>query len=152
MAIIPLSAPRLKRVVPLIVAVALLMENVDSSVLSTSLPAMAVDLATDPIHLKLVLTSYLLALAVFIPASGWAADRFGARVVFRGAILVFALGSVGITLAAMVLELCGTSAPDLGNFPYVFALVADLAFASALIFARLHPDARQNLVKAKATR
>ena len=65
MAIIPLSAPRLKRVVPLIVAVALLMENVDSSVLSTSLPAMAVDLATDPIHLKLVLTSYLLALAVF---------------------------------------------------------------------------------------
>ena len=94
MAIIPLSAPRLKRVVPLIVAVALLMENVDSSVLSTSLPAMAVDLATDPIHLKLVLTSYLLALAVFIPASGWAADRFGARVVFRAAILVFALGSV----------------------------------------------------------
>ena len=83
MAIIPLSAPRLKRVVPLIVAVALLMENVDSSVLSTSLPAMAVDLATDPIHLKLVLTSYLLALAVFIPASGWAADRFGARVVSR---------------------------------------------------------------------
>jgi MFS family permease len=152
MAIIPLSAPRLKRVVPLIVAVALLMENVDSSVLSTSLPAMAVDLATDPIHLKLVLTSYLLALAVFIPASGWAADRFGARVVFRAAILVFALGSVGITLAAMVLELCGTSAPDLGNFPYVFALVAGLAFASALIFARLHPDAGQNLVKAKATR
>ena len=156
MAIIPLSAPRLKRVVPLIVAVALLMENVDSSVLSTSLPAMAVDLATDPIHLKLVLTSYLLALAVFIPASGWAADRFGARVVFRAAILVFALGSVGIALAAMVLELCGalrgTSAPDLGNFPYVFALVAGLAFASALIFARLHPDAGQNLVKAKATR
>jgi MFS family permease len=152
MAIIPLSAPRLKRVVPLIVAVALLMENVDSSVLSTSLPAMAVDLATDPIHLKLVLTSYLLALAVFIPASGWAADRFGARVVFRAAILVFALGSVGITLAAMVLELCGTSAPDLGNFPYVFALVAGFAFASALIFARLHPDAGQNLVKAKATR
>jgi MFS family permease len=99
MAIIPLSAPRLKRVVPLIVAVALLMENVDSSVLSTSLPAMAVDLATDPIHLKLVLTSYLLALAVFIPASGWAADRFGARVVFRAAILVFALGSVACGLS-----------------------------------------------------
>ena len=99
MAIISLSAPRLKRAVPLIVAVALLMENVDSSVLSTSLPAMAVDLATDPIHLKLVLTSYLLALAVFIPASGWAADRFGARVVFRAAILVFALGSVACGLS-----------------------------------------------------
>lgn len=99
MAPITLSAPRLKRVVPLIVAVALLMENIDSSVLSTSLPAMAVDLATDPIHLKLVLTSYLLALAVFIPASGWAADRFGARVVFRAAILVFALGSVACGLS-----------------------------------------------------
>ena len=92
-------APRLSRVVPLIVAVALLMENIDSSVLSTSLPAMALDLATDPIHLKLVLTSYLLALAVFIPASGWAADRFGARVVFRAAILVFALGSVACGLS-----------------------------------------------------
>lgn len=99
MAAINLSAPRLSRVVPLIVAVALLMENIDSSVLSTSLPAMAVDLATDPIHLKLVLTSYLLALAVFIPASGWAADRFGARVVFRAAILVFALGSVACGLS-----------------------------------------------------
>ncbi|MEI6800324.1 MAG: MFS transporter, partial [Pseudomonadota bacterium] len=90
MAQITLSAPRLTRVVPLIVAVALLMENIDASVLSTSLPAMAVDLATDPIHLKLVLTSYLLALAVFIPASGWAADRFGARTIFRAAIVVFA--------------------------------------------------------------
>lgn len=94
MTVVPLSAPRLTKVVPLIVAVALLMENIDSSVLSTSLPAMSVDLATDPIHLKLVLTSYLLALAVFIPASGWAADRFGARVIFRAAIVVFALGSV----------------------------------------------------------
>ena len=94
MAVITLSAPRLTRAVPLIVAVALLMENIDSSVLSTSLPAMSVDLATDPIHLKLVLTSYLLALAVFIPASGWAADRFGARTVFRWAIVVFTLGSV----------------------------------------------------------
>ena len=94
-----LSAPRLTRIVPLIVAVALLMENIDASVLSTSLPAMAVDLGTDPIHLKLVLTSYLLALAVFIPASGWAADKFGARVVFRAAILVFALGSIACGLS-----------------------------------------------------
>jgi len=99
MAQITLCAPRLTRIVPLIVAVAFLMENIDASVLSTSLPAMAVDLATDPIHLKLVLTSYLLALAVFIPASGWAADKFGARVVFRAAILVFALGSIACGLS-----------------------------------------------------
>jgi EmrB/QacA subfamily drug resistance transporter len=105
MAQITLSAPRLTRVVPLIVAVALLMENIDASVLSTSLPAMAVDLATDPIHLKLVLTSYLLALAVFIPASGWAADRFGARTIFRAAILVFALGSIACGLSQNLWQL-----------------------------------------------
>ena len=105
MAQITLSAPRLTRVVPLIVAVALLMENIDASVLSTSLPAMAVDLATDPIHLKLVLTSYLLALAVFIPASGWAADRFGARTIFRAAIVVFALGSIACGLSQNLWQL-----------------------------------------------
>ncbi len=79
---------------PLVVACALFMENMDSTVISTSLPAIAVDLHQDPITLKLALTSYLLSLAVFIPASGWAADRFGARLVFRGAIVVFTLGSV----------------------------------------------------------
>lgn len=92
------SAVRL-RTVPLIVATALLMENLDASVLSTSLPVIAGDLHTDPILLKLVLTSYLLALAIFIPASGWAADRFGARRVFRMAIVVFALGSIACGLS-----------------------------------------------------
>ncbi len=80
--------------IPLIIACALFMENLDGTVLSTSLPAIALDLQEDPIALKLALTSYLLALAVFIPASGWMADRFGARNVFRGAIVVFTLGSV----------------------------------------------------------
>jgi EmrB/QacA subfamily drug resistance transporter len=79
--------------VPLIVACALFMENLDATVLSTALPAIANDLHQSPIQLKLALTSYLLTLAVFIPASGWVADRFGTRVVFRLAILIFALGS-----------------------------------------------------------
>ena len=79
---------------PLIIACALFMENLDGTVISTSLPAIALDLGEDPIALKLALTSYLLALAVFIPASGWAADRFGARVIFRAAIVVFTLGSI----------------------------------------------------------
>ncbi|MFQ3255223.1 MAG: MFS family permease, partial [Loktanella salsilacus] len=87
------------RTTPLIVATALLMENIDATVLSTSLPQIAADLNTDPIHLKLALTSYLLALAVFIPASGWAADRFGVRRVFRLAIITFALGSVACAMA-----------------------------------------------------
>lgn len=89
---------------PLIVATALFMENLDGTVLSTALPAMAVDLHEDPVALKLALTSYLLSLAVFIPLSGWVADRYGARRVFRGAIFIFTLGSI----------LCGlsTSLPE----------------------------------------
>ena len=83
------------RLLPLIVACALFIENMDSTVISTSLPAIAKDLATDPIALKLALTTYLLALAVFIPISGWVADRFGARPTFMTAIGVFLLGSIG---------------------------------------------------------
>jgi EmrB/QacA subfamily drug resistance transporter len=83
------------RIVPLIVAVSLFMENMDSTVISTSLPAIARALGTNPLALKLAVTSYLLSLAICIPASGWTADRFGARNVFRFAIGVFILGSIG---------------------------------------------------------
>lgn len=82
------------RVVPLVLAVALFMENVDSTVISTSLPAIAEDIGTSPISLKLALTSYLVALAIFIPVSGWMADRFGGKQVFRAAIGLFILGSI----------------------------------------------------------
>ncbi len=87
------------RVVPLIVAVSLFMENMDSTVISTSLPAIARALDTNPLALKLAVTSYLLSLAICIPASGWVADRFGARNVFRLAIGVFVLGSIGCALS-----------------------------------------------------
>jgi EmrB/QacA subfamily drug resistance transporter len=83
------------RIMPLIVATALFMENMDSTVISTSLPAIARALDTNPLALKLAVTSYLLSLAIFIPASGWTADRFGTRNVFRTAIGVFVLGSIG---------------------------------------------------------
>jgi len=82
---------RRDRLVPLIVAVALFMENLDSTVIATSLPAIAADIGTSPLALKLAVTSYLLSLAVFIPMSGWTADRFGGRTVFRAAIAVFVL-------------------------------------------------------------
>jgi EmrB/QacA subfamily drug resistance transporter len=85
--------------VPLIVAVALFMENMDSTVIATSLPAIAADIGADPLALKLAVTSYLLSLAVFIPMSGWTADRFGARTVFRSAIAVFVLGSIGCAVS-----------------------------------------------------
>ena len=73
------------RVIPLVVASALFMENMDSTVIATSLPAIAVDLGVDPVILKLAFTTYLLSLTVFIPVSGWCADRYGARNVFRAA-------------------------------------------------------------------
>src|SRR5438876_12016400 len=88
-----------KPIVPLIVAVALFMENMDSTVIATSLPAIAADIGTSPLTLKLAVTSYLPSLAVFIPVSGWTADRFGARTVFRTAIGVFMLGSIGCAVS-----------------------------------------------------
>src|SRR3954447_20198622 len=88
------------RILPLIVASALFMENMDSTVIATSLPAIAADLRVDPIILKLAFTTYLLSLTVFIPVSGWCADRYGARNVFRAAIAVFTLGSVACGFAS----------------------------------------------------
>lgn len=91
-----------KRLVPFIVAVSLFMDNMDSTVIATSLPAIAADIGTSPLTLKLAVTSYLLSLAVFIPMSGWTADRFGARTVFRAAIAVFVLGSIGCALSSQL--------------------------------------------------
>ncbi|MGB9118242.1 DHA2 family efflux MFS transporter permease subunit [Bradyrhizobium sp.] len=93
-----------ERLIPLIVATALFMENMDSTVIATSLPAIAADIGTSPLTLKLAITSYLLSLAVFIPASGWTADRFGARLVFSGAVAVFMLGSIGCALSGSVTD------------------------------------------------
>ncbi len=90
--------------VTLIVAVALFMETMDSTVIATSLPVIAADLGEDPIALKLAITSYLLSLAVFIPVSGWMADRFGARTVFRMAIVVFTVGSAACGFAESLFD------------------------------------------------
>jgi len=93
-----------QRLIPLIVATALFMENMDSTVIATSLPAIAADIGTSPLTLKLAITSYLLSLAVFIPASGWTADRFGARMVFALAVAVFMVGSIGCALSRSVTD------------------------------------------------
>jgi EmrB/QacA subfamily drug resistance transporter len=84
----------LSRLAPVAIASALFMEFIDSTALSTALPTLARGFHADPIHLKLALTSYLLALAVVAPAGGWIADRFGARRVFLTAMGVFLLGSI----------------------------------------------------------
>src|SRR2546425_10220071 len=93
-----------ERLIPLIVATALFMENMDSTVIATSLPAIAVDIGTGPLTLKLAITSYLLSLAVFIPASGWTADRFGARRVFSIAICLFMAGSIGCAISTSLTD------------------------------------------------
>jgi EmrB/QacA subfamily drug resistance transporter len=82
-------------IIPMVVATALFMENTDSTILATALPTIAADLRIDPISLKLAVTSYLVSLAVFIPASGWVADRVGARTTFRMALMVFMAASIG---------------------------------------------------------
>jgi EmrB/QacA subfamily drug resistance transporter len=95
------------RLVSLIVAVALFMENMDSTVIATALPAIAADIGANPLALKLAITSYLLSLAIFIPASGWVADRFGTRTVFRAAIAVFVLGPVACAMANSLADFVG---------------------------------------------
>jgi EmrB/QacA subfamily drug resistance transporter len=87
------------RIVAAIVASALFMQNLDASVVATALPAMARDLGTDPVHLSVAITSYLVSLCVFIPVSGWVADRFGARRVFMLAIVVFTCASALVGLS-----------------------------------------------------
>jgi len=82
------------RVIAMIVASAMLMENVDATVLATALPTMARDFGVDAPAMSIALTSYLLSLAIFIPASGRMADSFGSRTVFRSAIAVFVVGSI----------------------------------------------------------
>src|SRR5262249_23291216 len=78
------------------------MQNLDSTVIATALPTIARSLDESPLTLNVAITCYLLSLAVFIPISGWAADRFGARRVFSAAIVVFTLGSIGCGMANLL--------------------------------------------------
>lgn len=94
----------MNRIIPLILAVALFMEQMDSTVIATSLPAIAADLNVGPITLKLALTSYMVALAIFIPISGWMADKFGAKKIFRFAIAIFIVGSICCAISSSVVE------------------------------------------------
>ncbi len=87
------------RILPLVVAAALFMENMDSTVIATSLPAIAADLGTNPVSLKLAFTTYLLSLTVFLPISGWMADKYGSKLVFRVAIAIFTLASIACGFA-----------------------------------------------------
>jgi EmrB/QacA subfamily drug resistance transporter len=111
----PASTESVKRLLPWLVAVAFFMESLDTTILNTALPAIATALHVVPLSMKSVLTSYTLSLAVFIPLSGWVADRFGTRIVFSSAIGVFTLGSLlcglssdlHVMVACRILQGCG---------------------------------------------
>jgi len=96
------SPELIKRYMPWLVAVALFMENLDATIVNTAVPVMAESLRVAPLALKGVLTSYTLSLAVFIPISGWMADRYGTRRVFQQAVLLFTLGSLFCGIAPNV--------------------------------------------------
>lgn len=82
------------RLIALVVAVTFFMENLDATVIATALPTMATAFGVTPVDMNIGITAYILAVAIFIPLSSWVADRFGARRVFAGAIIVFTLASL----------------------------------------------------------
>jgi len=104
-----------KRLLPWLVAVAFFMESLDTTILNTAVPAISSALGVAPLSMKAVLASYTLSLAVFIPISGWMADRFGTRRVFASAIGLFTLGSflcgissnIHLLVAFRILQGCG---------------------------------------------
>jgi EmrB/QacA subfamily drug resistance transporter len=109
---LPLTPPVLsassKKLLPWLVAVAFFMESLDTTILNTAVPAISEALHVAPLSMKSVLASYTLSLAVFIPISGWMADRFGTRRIFASAIGLFTLGSLlcGISTNIHLLVFC----------------------------------------------
>lgn len=83
-----------QRIIIILVAAAFFIEGLDGSIMNTSLPQIAESLNTTPLHLKVALTTYLLMAGIFIPISGWLADKFGTKVIFRLAIIIFLTGSI----------------------------------------------------------
>ncbi len=104
----PASSDSIKRLVPWLVAVAFFMESLDTTILNTAVPTVAAALKIAPLSMKSVLSSYTLSVAVFIPVSGWVADRFGTRRVFSAAIATFTFGSLlcGLSQSIHMLVFC----------------------------------------------
>ncbi len=97
--------PKLRILIPLVVAIAFLMEQLDSTIIATAIPDMSRSLSVAPVQMNLAVTAYVVTLAVFIPLSGWFADRFGARHVFIFALGLFTVGSALCGLSTTFAEL-----------------------------------------------
>ena len=113
------------RIVPLVVACPIFLQNLDTSVMGTALPAIASSLHSDVLHLNLAITSYLVSLVLFLPASAWLADRYGPRRVFCAAVLLFSAASA----------LCG-AAQSLGQL-VLFRLLQGVGGAMMVPVGRL---------------
>ena len=94
-----------ERMLPFVISLSFLMEAIDSTIINTSIPAISNSLMVEPIDLKIALISYLLSLAIFIPISGWLADKYGSKRVFIAAVCIFTLGSLWCGFAHNLLEL-----------------------------------------------
>lgn len=111
--------PRMRFIIPAVVSVAFFMEQLDSTIVVTAIPDMARSLNATPVQMNLAVTAYLLTLAMFIPVSGWFADRFGTRRIFALALLIFTIGSV----------LCGLAT----SFPMLIAMRALQGLGGAMM-------------------
>lgn len=158
------------RILPLVVAFPLFLQNLDAYIMATALPTMARALQVPVLDLNLAITAYLLSLAVFLPASAWLAARFGAKRVFIAAVLFFSLGgysqipressghatamasmvqqlsmAVGVVVGASAVSVAGwlrgaPGAPNSGDFTVAFLLLALLALCSASAFRRFRAE------------
>ena len=139
---LPTSTTGARRVA-LIVAAAYFMQNLDGAIINTSLPQMASVFGVRPADVNIGITAYMLSTAAFVPLSGWAADRLGAKRVFAGAIVTFALASLvcgfsqnlwQFTTARIVQGLGGALMAPVGRMVVLrSAEKADLLAATALI-------------------
>ncbi|HSF54379.1 MAG TPA: MFS transporter, partial [Algoriphagus sp.] len=98
-------SPQIKRILPVILATAIFMQMLDSTILNTSLPAIASDLQESPLHMQNAIISYVLTVALLMPISGFLADKFGTKKIFILALALFALGSLFCSLSQNLTQL-----------------------------------------------
>lgn len=139
------ASSRHPMIVPVVVASAFFLENFDSTVVTTALPQMAVSFASTPVELSIGITAYMLTVAIFISVSGWIADRFGARNVFRGAIALFTIASIlcglsetltQFTLARILQGIAGAMMVPVGRL-IVLRSVEKKQFVKAMSFVTI---------------
>ena len=97
--------PSVKKFLPIILATAIFMQMLDSTILNTSLPSIAKDLNESPLNMQNAIISYVLTLALFMPVSGFLADKFGTKKVFIFALIIFSIGSLFCALSQNLMHL-----------------------------------------------